>query len=1519
MADFPGSIGNDTIDGTAGADTISDGNGGNDILNGLGGADVITTTGGTDTADGGTERDRLIVNYFNTANAATTSGAFSGSLAAGYSGSFLSTGRIINFSNIEDFTLTTDDGADVIVTGDGDDTVTSTGGNDTLTVGMGNDILDAGSGVDYLNIDLSDELAGVTINFTIAIGEQQSGGAGSIQGFESFHGTITGSAFGDSLTEVQVAGNATFNMGAGDDFVEVAQGTDVVDGGADSDRLSVNYFNTANAATSSVALSGNLAGGYSGSFISSGRNLTFSNIEHFNVVTHGGADTIFTGDGNDTISTTGGNDLVTVGQGNDVLDGGANIDSLSIDLSDETEGVEIDLTIGAGSEQQTGGSGSVMNFETFFGTVTGSDFDDRLLETGQAIGATFNTGGGDDFVQVSLGADIFNGGAGRDTLFAAYTETANAATTSGSFSGSLAGGGYSGSFMSNGRSITFSEVEDFMVGTDDGSDTIVTGDGDDTVFTTGGNDLVTVGQGNDVLDGGTLIDSLSIDLSDETEGVEIDLTIGAGLEQQTGGTGSIINFETFFGTVTGSDFDDRFLETGQTIGATFNTGGGDDFVQVSRGADIFNGGAGRDTLFVAYTETANAATTSGTLTGSLASGYSGTFTSSGRSITFSEVEDFMVGTDDGADIIVTGDGDDVIFTTGGNDNITAAGGDDLITGGANNDTINGGDGSDTASYADGVSAVTVDLNIAVGQAVGGGLGIDTLISIENLIGSAFNDVLTGNGSDNILRGGVGDDALNGNAGSDTADYSDAVGVGVTVDLNLAGAQLVGGGLGSDTLTSIENLIGSIFADSLTGNGSDNRLDGGEGNDSLFGGAGNDSLIGGDGVDTASYADGASGVTVNLALLGAQVVGGGLGSDTLSDIENLIGSNFADTLAGNASANVLSGGSGSDILRGGVGNDTLNGGANLDTASYSDAASGVTVSLAIAGVQSVGGGLGNDTLLSIESLIGSGFGDNLFGNGAGNTLSGGAGNDILRGGAGNDTLNGGGNIDTASYADGSSGVTVNLSIAAPQTVGGGLGDDTLLSIENLIGSGFADTLTGSTAANSFTGGAGNDVLQGGAGNDVLNGGGDIDTASYADAVSGVTVSLAISGPQAVGGGLDSDTLIDIENLIGSSFADALIGGASNNTLSGGVGDDTLEGGLGDDVLDGGADLDTASYSNAASAVRVSLGIVGPQNTIGAGLDTLISIEHLTGSGFNDKLFGSTGNNFLNGGDGNDRLDGRAGDDELNGGNGADLLVGGGSGDSDTLLGGDGDDTYQVQDINDTVVELADGGSDLVRTGLDYTLGANVERLVILASARVATGNALDNIIVGTGGGDTISGLNGADTLRGGAGRDTILGGSGVDILDGGAGKDTMTGGAARDTFQFRFLDDFSNVRSTADVITDFDKAAGEKIQINLIDANTNTVGDDDFEWIASNAFSGTAGELRFQQVGSSTFVEGDVDGDGVADLVIKLDGLIALTSNSFIGVRDLQPNAQPVELIGLDEVKGLFRGDGVHADMFGYLL
>ena len=281
---------------------------------------------------------------------------------------------------------------------------------------------------------------------------------------------------------------------------------------------------------------------------------------------------------------------------------------------------------------------------------------------------------------------------------------------------------------------------------------------------------------------------------------------------------------------------------------------------------------------------------------------------------------------------------------------------------------------------------------------------------------------------------------------------------------------------------------------------------GDGNNNVIEGlAGNDVLNGGAGTDTVTYVDSASAVTVNLATLTAQNTVGA-GTDTISNFENLTGSAFNDTLTGDGNNNVI---------QGLAGNDSMVGAAGTDTVTYVDATAGVTVSLAIATAQNTVGA-GTDTISGFENLTGSAFNDTLTGDTNANVLQGLGGNDLLTGGAGNDTLDGGTGTDTASYAAASSGVTVDLSAGTAT----GDGSDTLISIENVIGSAYNDTFITTTGVHVFDGGAGSDTL------------------SYAASSVGVTVNLATG----TGTGDGTDTFTNIENIIGSSHNDLIITGS-----------------------------------------------------------------------------------------------------------------------------------------------------------------------------------------------------------------------------------------------------------------------------------------------------------------------------------------------------------------------------------------
>ena len=473
-------------------------------------------------------------------------------------------------------------------------------------------------------------------------------------------------------------------------------------------------------------------------------------------------------------------------------------------------------------------------------------------------------------------------------------------------------------------------------------------------------------------------------------------------------------------------------------------------------------------------------------------------------------------------------GDDTLEGTSSSDQIHGFAGDDVLDGGSGNDTLDGGDGIDTASYASAARAVVVSLALegTAQQTIGDGK--DTLISIENLIGSAFNDTLSagaaaawiqGGAGDDLLSGGPGNDTLDGGSGFDAASYANAAS-GVTVNLNQQGVAQATGGAGHDILISIEAVKGSNFNDVLTADNNGDRLSGGGGNDSIFGGGGDDSLDGGTGVNLVSYASATAAVTVSLAIHTAQNTVGA-GNDTLVNFSKLIGSAFSDALTGDNNNNLLQGGGGDDTLDpGGAGNDTLDGGTGVNTASYASFAHGVTVSLGLEGSGQAIGGSAHDTLLNIQNLVGSAFDDTLAAGGSAAWIQGGGGGDLLVGGPGNDTLDGGLGLDEASFANATSAVWVNLNDegAAQNTYGGG--NDTLISIEGVVGSNFDDVLVANGAGDVLNGGAGNDTLSSGSGSDLLIGGDGAD------------------------------------HLVGGSGDDVIIGGAGKDTLDAGSGHDTF---------------------------------------------------------------------------------------------------------------------------------------------------------------------------------------------------------------------------------------------------------------------------------------------------------------------------------------------------------------------------
>lgn len=633
-------------------------------------------------------------------------------------------------------------------------------------------------------------------------------------------------------------------------------------------------------------------------------------------------------------------------------------------------------------------------------------------------------------------------------------------------------------------------------------------------------------------------------------------------------------------------------------------------------------------------------------------------------------------------------GNDTLIGNHFNNTLKGNSGNDVLQGMGGADALNGGTGFDSASYSLATVGVVANLqNNAVNTNDAAG---DTYISIENLIGSAFNDVLIGTNADNSLEGGIGADILVGQGGNDTASYDSAksrVNVALnsaTTYLDLSAQQLgnhllavvisdVGSDADGDMLVGIRNLNGSGFDDTLTGDSQNNILKGAAGNDWLVGLGGNNVLSGGEGFDTASYNFMNQGVSINLSMLinsngDVKVLTSASNFDILNSIENLVGTNFNDTLIGDTKDNVIEGGKGADVVDGKGG---------IDTVSYEHADDSVIVSLLVSTqLPLLAGDASGDKIYNVENIRGSQFNDILTGN---------FDNNIIEGGAGSDIILGAGGDDTASYKHSLQAVTVDLNMFV-QNSNGDADGDVLIGIDNLIGSEvsegvlgqyaivkpthynylisatnplniFDDKLTGDNTDNvidgldgvdliygkeghdTINGGNGRDVLFGGNGNDIVNGDNDND---FVYGESGNDKLFGDAGNDYLSGGDGNDWLY------GGEGDDILQGGAGNDNLYGGLGSNVLEGGAGADYMEGREKRDYInstvafnlqngylSYENSTAAVTINLATGQAQGGDAQG-DTWKNIDGILGSQFNDTLTGNSASNAIYGEDGNDTI-------------------------------------------------------------------------------------------------------------------------------------------------------------------------------------------------------------------------------------------------------------------------------------------
>ena len=596
------------------------------------------------------------------------------------------------------------------------------------------------------------------------------------------------------------------------------------------------------------------------------------------------------------------------------------------------------------------------------------------------------------------------------------------------------------------------DANNIILGTSD-DDTIIGDAGSDDLDGGAGNDSLMGGTGNDIIDGASGNDTI------------------------TGGDGN--------DTLDGNSGTDRAIYTGAVSGHGFQLSGGNIIVSDQVGSEGTDTLSGFEVLSFAGTDYDLIIGTDGDETITPADGTPDVIVSGNGADVLTGVTGrihYVGGT--GTDSVAAGSANDTVLGEAGADSVNAGAGDDYVDGGSDQDSITGGLGDDL---------------------IYGGAGSDDIAGDDdqdNLFGGADDDTLSGGAGNDLLEGGAGSDVHNGGAGNDTVSYAGAsAGIGLDLRFSIANTGEAAG----DSFDSIESFAGSGFLDRISGQevadilyggggtdilrgrAGDDSLYGDDGGDLIIGGVGADAMFGGNGTDRAQYNQATSAVTASLANPGVNT--GEASGDTYSSIENLYGSTFADTLYGDGNANTLWGAAGDDTLEGGVGADVLFGGAGTDLASFTNAASGVIVDLQVA-IANTGDAAG-DAFISIEGAIGSADHDRFFGNADGNiffggvgndiffgrlgddTLYGDAGNDLMTGGAGADAYFGGAGIDRAQYELAASGVTVSL--ANPGSNTGDAAGDTYDSIENIYGSGHADTLTGDANDNSLWGAGGSDVF------------------------------------------------------------------------------------------------------------------------------------------------------------------------------------------------------------------------------------------------------------------------------------------------------------------------------------------------------------------------------------------------------------------------------------------------------------
>jgi Ca2+-binding RTX toxin-like protein len=1492
-----GGAGNDTLLGGAGADTLR-GNGGNDLLMGEAGNDLLIGGGGNDTLMGGGGRDTL------------RGGGGNDLLDGGNGNDLLIGGR----------------GNDTLLGGAGDDTLLGGAGDDLLEGGEGDDYLDGGAGNDVMRGgpgndtyffrpgDVIEEEANAGIDTVISEGDID---LNNFQNIENavLAGTGNFTARGDAgdNTLIGNTGNNLLDGGAGNDYLDGVSGANTMIGGDGDDTYVVNSeedvviespgggVDTVISLTKSYTLGANLE------ILILGGNANLSgagNNDDNTIIGNGGDNTILGSGGNDVLEGRGGNDFLDGGEGADVMIGGRGDDTYVVDdpgdqvIEQPDQGIDtvlasisytltdnVENLILTGSANLTGVGNELNN------TIIGNSGDNTLL--GGAGNDVLEGGDGNDFLDGGTGADTMIGGTGNDTYVVdnpndrvierfnegidlvlasvSYSLTENVENLTLTGSNNLVGTG--------------NNLDNTILG-NSGNNTLNGGDGNDYLDGQGGINTLIGGRGNDTFvvrnSGDTVIELAGQGI--DTVISDVNYTLGPNLEIL------ILRGETGTEGLTGVGNTGNNTIIGNAGNNILVGVAGNNLLDGGAGADVMRGGTGNDTYIVDDEGDVVDESEGGGIDLVIAS-VDYTLGNGIENLT-------LVG---GATVGVGNELANTIIGNDGNNRLDGRGGADVMIGGAGNDTYvvdnpgdvvieepNGGIDTVEASISYSLGANVENL-ILTGTANINGTGNalnNTIIGNSGnntLSGGAGNDVLIGNDGDDYLDGGPGADTMIGGAGNDTYVVDNPG--DIIVEEPNAGIDTIISSINYNLLSqpNIENLIlvgaavegiGNALDNTIIGNALNNTLRGGAGNDTLIGGGGDDFLDGGTGDDVmigglgndSYFVDSPGDIVIENAGEGIDTVYSTVSYELPDNVENLellgsanisgTGNNLNNTIIGNIGNNRLDGRGGADVMIGGAGDDTYvvdnpgdvvieNPGGGIDTV---EAFISYTLGANVENLVLIG-------FTGTENLIGVGneLDNTIIGNNGNNFIDGRGGVDVMIGGRGDDTyiVDNVGDvvIETDGLIGGNDWVISSVTYS--------LGD----SVENLIlaegagningtGNDQNNTIIGNEGNNFLDGRGGADYMAGGAGNDtyVVNNVNDIVVESLSGAEGGIDLVLS-SITYSLGENLENLTLTGTANINGT-------GNELNNTIRGNSGNNRLDGRGGDDVMIGGDGDDTYIVDSEGDVVIEEAGggtdlvISSVSYSLGEHVEnlTLVGSADLTGTGnaLDNTIRGNSGNNLIDGGAG-----------------------------ADFMAGGAGDDTYIVDNVGDVVVENPNEGIDWVISSVSYSLGANIEHLILTGDANInGTGNELNNTIIGN---------NGNNTLLGGAGNDVLIGNAGDDRLDGGTGADTMIGGAGNDTYV---------VDNPGDIV--IESIAGVAGGIDTVEASISYTLGPNLEnlILTGNAnLTGVGNELNNTIIGNSgnNFIDGGAGadymagGDGNDTYVVDDPGDVVVETNPDGGI------------------------------------